>query len=248
MFNSNQQSTLTVETFRQLWTTALPLKRGIRCFTSFYRWKIKLLYLFLHLQIQISPQNHNCNALNVFLPSIAIIMQGQRKIIRIIGCDSTNCFEDRIGRGFYIASWPATENGSTAIIQSAENHGECPDMPPRRQPDRIFMVPRLCSEFGGTSSTWHIMSCWNRVKLSQGIGIEGNWCIWAEHWKRNGHNTKRDTIKLSSSMTILGHMLADQHFDSHKDVWKWLDEWLLRNRSFLAWNPQTARDMGKMCS
>ena len=38
----------------------------IRCFSSFYLWKIKLLYLFLHLLIQIWSQNHNCNALNVF--------------------------------------------------------------------------------------------------------------------------------------------------------------------------------------
>ena len=39
--------------------------------------KIKLLYLFLHLLIQIWSQNHNCNYLNVFLPFLFIIFQGQ---------------------------------------------------------------------------------------------------------------------------------------------------------------------------
>ena len=46
-------------------------------FYSFYRWKIKLLFLFVHLLIQNSPLNHNCNAFNVFLPFIAVIMRGQ---------------------------------------------------------------------------------------------------------------------------------------------------------------------------
>ena len=39
---------------------------NIWCFFSFYRWEKNLLYLLLHLLIQISAQNHNCNALNVF--------------------------------------------------------------------------------------------------------------------------------------------------------------------------------------
>ena len=77
-----------------------------------------------------------------------------------------SCFKDRIGRGFYIALWPATKNGSTTIIPNAENHGEYPDMPPRLRSDRIFTVPRLCSAFGGNNSVWSIMSCWNRVKPS----------------------------------------------------------------------------------
>ena len=50
---------------------------GIRCFSSFYLWIIKLLYLFLHLLIQIWSQNHNRNVLNVFLSFLAIIMRGQ---------------------------------------------------------------------------------------------------------------------------------------------------------------------------
>ena len=58
-----------------------------------------------------------------------------------------NCLKNRIGRGFNISLWPVTKNGSTTIIPSAVNHGECPDMPPRRLPDRIFTIPRLCSTF-----------------------------------------------------------------------------------------------------
>ena len=111
-----------------------------------------------------------------------------------------SCFKDRIRRFFYIALWLATKNGSTMMIRSAENHRKCPDMPPRRWPQRIFTVPRLCSTFHGTSSMWCIMSCCNRVKLSRGIGIECNWCVWAEHWRRNGHMSQdwsRYTWKLS---------------------------------------------------
>ena len=100
---------------------------------------------------------------------------------------------DRIGRGFYIALLSATKNGSTTITPNAENYGECPDMPPRRRPDLIFTVPRLCIIFGGTSSLWCFMSCSNKVKQSQGIVIEWNWCVWAEHWRRNGHSSKRYT-------------------------------------------------------
>ena len=47
------------------------------------------------------------------------------------------------------------ENGSTTIILSAENHGEYPNMPPRRLPDRIFSVSRLGSAFSETGSVWY---------------------------------------------------------------------------------------------
>ena len=103
---------------------------------------------------------------------------------------------------FYIALWPPTKNGPTMIILSAENHEGCLDMPPRRRPDLILTVSRLYSVFSGTSS-----ECW--IKLSQGIGIERNWCVWAEHWRRNGHSTKRNMTKLSSSKTMLDHMSQD---------------------------------------
>ena len=46
--------------------------------------------------------------------------------------------------------------------------------------------------------------------IPKGFGIERNWCVWAEHWRRNGHSTKRHTTKLSFSMTMLGHMSQDQ--------------------------------------
>ena len=84
-------------------------------------------------------------------------------------------------KGFNIALWPAPKNGFTAIISNAENYRELLDMPPRWRPDRIFTMPRLCSAFGGTTSRWYIMSYWNRVKPSQGIGIKWNYCIWVEN-------------------------------------------------------------------
>ena len=118
----------------------------------------------------------------------------------------TSCFKDRIERDFYIAMWPAVINESTTIILSAENHGEFSDMPPRWRPEQIFTVPRLCSAFGRISSVWCLMIYWNRVKPSQGIDIERNRCVWAEHWRRNSHSTKRDTAKLPFSITILGHI------------------------------------------
>ena len=75
---------------------------------------------------------------------------------------------------------------------------------------------RRFSVFGETSSVWCIMSCWNRVKPSQGIGIERNWCVWAEHWRGNGHCTKRGTTKLSFTMTMLRHMSQDRS----RHTWK----------------------------
>ena len=95
-------------------------------------------------------------------------------------------------------------------------------MPPRRRPDRIFTVPRLCSAFGEASSVWCIMSCWNRVQPSQGIAMKRNWCVWAEHLRRNNHNTNKDTTKLSSSMTMFGHMSQDRS----RHTWK---RWIRRS-------------------
>jgi len=71
-----------------------------------------------------------------------------------------SCFKDRIGRGFYIALWPATKNGSTTIIPSAENLGECPDIP-----------PRSCSAFGETSSVWY----YELLKSSETITGDQYW-------------------------------------------------------------------------
>lgn len=43
---------------------------------------------------------------------------------------------------------------------------------------------------------------------------------------------------------------TEQHFDSYKDVRKWLDEWFASKKKeyFLVWNPQIAKEMGKMGS
>ena len=137
-------------------------------------------------------------------------------MLNVVSLLVNSCFKERVGRGFYIALWPATKNRSTTIIPSAENHGECSDMTQRRGADQIFTAPRLCSAFGGTSSVWCIMSCWNRVKPSQRIGIKRNWWVWAEHWRRNDYSAKRDTTKLSSNITMLGHMSQD----GSRHTWK----------------------------
>ena len=112
-----------------------------------------------------TPQSHGNDSEPGKLDSVRI----EAEMLNGVSMLVSSCFKNRIGRGFYIALWPATKNGSATIIPSAENHRECPDMPPRRRPDRIFTVPRLCSEFSGTSSVWCIMSCWNRVKPSETI-------------------------------------------------------------------------------
>ena len=102
------------------------------------------------------------------------------------------------------------------IIQSAGNHGKFPEMSPRQQPYRIFTVPRLCYAFGRTSLVWCINSCCNRVKPSQEIIIEHNWCVGADHWRKNDYSTQRYMEKLSSSMTMLSHKSQDRS----KHTWK----------------------------
>ena len=79
----------------------------------------------------------------------------------------------------------------------------------------IFTLRRLCCVFGGPRSVSFIMSCWNRTKPSLRNGIERNWCVWAEHCTKNGHNTSSDTKKWSYTMTTLGLMLPNplkRHF------------------------------------
>ena len=44
-----------------------------------------------------------------------------REMLNGVSLLVNSCFKDRIGRGLYIALWPATKNGFTTIILSAEN-------------------------------------------------------------------------------------------------------------------------------
>ena len=124
-----------------------------------------------------------------------------------------SCFKDRIGRDFYIALWSSTKNGSTMIIQSAENHGECPDMSLRRRSNRIFMVPRLCSAFDGISSVWCIMSCWKdryRTQLMRlSRALKNKWPPYHE-----GHDK-----------VILQHDNARPHFASPVKTYLETLEW-----------------------
>ena len=115
-----------------------------------------------------------------------------------------------------MALWLATKNGSTKIIPSAENHGECPDVLhvdgqteySRCEGYALHLVgPAQCGVL------WAVETEWSHHK---GIGIEQNWCVWANHWRRNGHSTKRDTTKLSSSRTMLGHRSQERS----RHTWK----------------------------
>ena len=70
-----------------------------------------------------------------------------------------------------------------------------------------------------TSTSRKNIHCAKVMLCTQGIDIECNWCVWAEHWKRNGYSTMRDTTKLSSSMTMLGHMSQDR--SKHNFLKRW---------------------------
>ena len=77
------------------------------------------------------------------IKEVGFLTSWSREILYGVSLLVNSCFKDRIGRCFYIALWPATKNGSTTIIPSAENHEECSDMPPGRRHDRIFTVHML---------------------------------------------------------------------------------------------------------
>ena len=50
-------------------------------FSQFLSLNNKIIVFIPTFSKQISPLNHNCNALNVFLPFLAIIMRGQKMVI-----------------------------------------------------------------------------------------------------------------------------------------------------------------------
>ena len=74
---------------------------------------------------------------------------------------------------------------------------------------RIYTLRRLYCVFGETWSVLFIMSCWNRTKPSLKNGIERNWCVWADHCSKNGHNTSRGMKKWFHSMMTLGLTLTN---------------------------------------
>ena len=78
-----------------------------------------------------------------------------REMLNGVSLLVNSCLKRQNRKGVLHRVITSNENGSTTIIPSAENHGECPDMPSSRWPDRIFTVPRLCSVFGGSSSVYY---------------------------------------------------------------------------------------------
>ena len=136
--------------------------------------------------------------------------------LSVVFSPANNCFSGKKGRVLFIASWQVMKNGFIIATQKKENHGDCPVMLLRRRLGRIFTLRRLCCVFGGTRSVLFIMSCWNRTKASLGNGIGSNWCVWAEHCAKNGHNTSRNTKKWFYSMITLGLALPNPL----KHTWK----------------------------
>ena len=63
------------------------------------------------------------------------------------------------------------------------------------------------------------MSCSNWPQPLQKIAINYHWCVWAEHWRKNGHYTSRDMTKWFCNMTMLGHVLQN----GWKPTWKYLN-------------------------
>jgi len=103
-----------------------------------------------------------------------------------------SCLKGKDGRDFCIALWLGTKNEFITIIPSAENHAEFPAMLPRRRPNRIVTAPRSCSILGPArrSVLWTVKIGWNNHRRSVSNAIDA-----FEHWKTNGCNTTRGTIK-----------------------------------------------------
>ena len=127
-----------------------------------------------------------------------------------------NCFSGKKERVFFIVSWWVMKNEFITATQRKESHGDCPVMPLRCGLSRIFRLHRSCCLFGETRSVLFIISCWSRTKPSLGNSIVRNWCVWAEHCAKNGHNTSRGTKKWFYGMTTLGLTLPNPV----KSTWK----------------------------
>ena len=135
---------------------------------------------------------------------LGFLMIWSQGTLSVVFTPVNNCFSVKKGRVFFIASWRVIKNGSIAATQREKGHLDCPVMLLRCRLRPLFTLRRLCCVFGGTRSLLFIMSCWNRMKLWLGYGIEHNWWVWAEHCAKTGHNTSRGTKKWFYSMTTLG--------------------------------------------
>ena len=75
-----------------------------------------------------------------------------------------------MGRRFACVSWLAMECGYTTIVLSVENRGVSLAMHQHCRQCRISMVPWFYS---------------NQTNPLREIAIGYNWCVWAEHWRKN---------------------------------------------------------------
>ena len=94
-------------------------------------------------------------------------------------------------KGFCIISGPAMKNGYIMITLTIKDHGVNLAIHQHQQQNQIFMVQSLCSAYGEISWVYFIISCSNQPKPSREIAINYNWCVWAEHWRKNSRYKQR---------------------------------------------------------
>ena len=113
------------------------------------------------------------------------------------------------------------KSGYISIALSIEDCGVSPAMHQHRLQSRIFMVRSFCSAFGG------IICVYERLKPTETITGDYNWCVWAEHWKKNIRYMSKHTTKLFYHMTTLGHVLQN----------RWKPTQKCSNRKFYSTSP-----------
>ena len=148
---------------------------------------------------------------------VRVEAERRRTAFRHAGTAASTAEKERF---FCIVSWPVMKGEYTTIAQKVEDHKVSLAMHQHRRQSQISMVRSFCSALYGISWAQFIMSCSNRSKPPREIAIDYNWYVWAEHWKKNGHCTSRDTTKGLCNMWTLEHMLQN----GWKSTWKRLDK------------------------
>ena len=103
----------------------------------------------------------------------------------------------------------ALKSGFNMITLSVEDCRVSPAIHQHGQQSRISMGRSFCTASGEISWVLLIMSRSNWRKQSRQIAIDYYWCVWADHWSKNGRYTSRDATKWFCNMTTLGHMFQN---------------------------------------
>jgi len=134
--------------------------------------------------------------------------------------ETSNGVSSRVnGKIFCIVSWLVMKSGYTTITLSVEDHGISPAMHQHGRRSRISMCSKLLlciwwDQLGVVNYELHKLKPLREITI-----IDYNWCVWVEHWRKNGRYTSRDTTKWFCNMTRLGHMLHNRW----KPTWKRLN-------------------------